>query len=165
MWFSPLGSIYWTRKWWVELIVSLILAHIDGDVQRVFTILTQLNTKIGQAQLLECWNNTEIIAPPPVRSHTWTRFQYGLIEIVRVQLFKHKILTRCNLALNTRLSLFRPSCISGGIALCSGLGVTAHKKPSLNYTRVYSEIYPGIIWNIPCVIVWELPDYTPGYII
>ena len=44
-------------------------------------------------------------------------------------------------------------------------GVTAQINPPLNYTRVYSELYPGIIWNISWGIVWEHPDYTPGYIL
>ena len=37
-------------------------------------------------------------------------------------------------------------------------GVTAQitpPPPPQNSTQVYSELYPGIIWNIPCGIVWE----------
>ena len=44
-------------------------------------------------------------------------------------------------------------------------GVTAQINPPPNYTRVYSGLYPGINCNIPWGIVWELPDYTPGYIL
>ena len=39
-------------------------------------------------------------------------------------------------------------------------GVTAQITPPPP-----TELYPGIIWNIPWGIVWELPDYTPGYIL
>ena len=44
-------------------------------------------------------------------------------------------------------------------------GVTAQIDPPLKYTRVYSGLYLGIIWNKSWGIVWELPDYTPEYIL
>ena len=60
-----------------------------------------------------------------------------------------------------------PQQMNGYIFVFAGnAGVAAQitpPPPPLKYTRVYSGLYPGIIWNIPWGIVCELPDYTPGY--
>ena len=104
--FSPLGSISRIRQWLAELIFNVItgdfvsLVFISAHVHHISVYVdggfepSQHKSRASAARMPgQHYTLWTVTAPAPGRSHTLTRFQYGLIETVREQPCNHKTLT------------------------------------------------------------------------